>query len=224
MRRTLPNFVCEQTTERHRPYSTRRGDPDFRTDILLDTISATVTYEDGANHYDDIRVSDQAVSGEMFDIAGLTSMGEFGSDLLSLFLAENAASFRFREYTKTLEANAIVFDFYIPAAANHSWIYREKNASTRPGLEGSLWLDRNTNAVLRLDLGISDIDFHFDTQRASRTTVYRDVDFPQAGHFRLPVRSEATVCTRDQMCTRNTTEWKNCKRFTGKARIVDKIE
>ena len=224
MRRTLPNFVCEQTTQRHRAVSMRRGGERTSGDAVADVVTATVTFEDWKNRYDDIKIDGVPVDTDMFDLDGLSSMGEFASDLLSIFFAENAAAFRFRQKTKTLEGDALVFDFYVAAATNRSWMLREKNRSTHPGLQGALWLDASTNQVLRFDLEVSDIDIQFATDRASRTTIYDDVHFQDGGDFLLPVRSEASVCTRDQYCTRNTTEWKNCKRFTGKARIVEKIE
>lgn len=224
MRRTLPNFVCEQTTERHRAVSIRRGGAGTPGDAVSDVVTATVTFEDWTNRYDDIKVDGVPVETNIFDLEGLTSMGEFGSDLLSIFFAENAAVFRFRQRTKTLEGEALVFDFYVAAPTNHSWTLREKDLSTHPGLQGALWLDAMTRRVLRFDLEVSDIDMQFATDRASRTTLYSDVHFADGGDFLLPVRSEASVCTRDQYCTRNTTEWKNCKRFAGKARVVEKVE
>lgn len=225
MRRSLPNFICEQTTERHKPLRVGRrrieGTPD---DTIVDTITATVTFEDGVNHYSDIRVGDRPVPGDMFDIDGMTSMGEFGSDLLSIFLEENAAAFSWRERTKTLQGEALVFDFRVPAASNHAWVLKEKDANTHPRMEGALWVDAVTNRVLRLDLGAADIDWGFFTQRASRVTVFGEVHFPDSGDFLLPTISDATLCTWDDMCRRNTTQWKNCKRFLGKARIVSGIE
>ncbi len=157
----------------------------------------------------------------MFDLPGTATIGEFGSELLSIFLQENAAVFEFRGARKTLAGeDQDVFGFRIAATNNHSWTLREDRRSTRPELAGELWVSRETHQVVRLDIFVEKIDRAYAADHARVSTTFDDVQFPDGGVFLLPRRSETKVCTRSAICLHNVTEWTTCKRFAGKARII----
>src|SRR5258708_580108 len=98
MDRALPNFVCKQTTERYFPIdaSYRQSEERRPDDILADTVSATVTYEDGVDQYSDIEIGDKPAQQDAFFRTGPMTTGDFGSELLSVLLKENATIFSFR--------------------------------------------------------------------------------------------------------------------------------
>jgi hypothetical protein len=193
----------------------RRGD-----DIVADTILATVRYEGGISRYSDITVGEKLVQGEMLDIAGATSVGEFGSELLSIFLKESAAEFEFRGETKSLTEDDNVFGFRISTANNHFWMLRVGNVITRPGLEGQLWVSKGANKVSRLEILAPNIDKQSAADHVRIITSFSTVRIGNAGEFLLPQQSEAKLCLRNANCLHNVTEWTDCKRFAAKSRIV----
>ncbi len=224
---TLPNFVCEQTTQRYRPIdSDARGSEERQVDdAVADTIRATVTYEGGVSRYSNIMIGEKPVQGEMFDVPGTTSIGEFGSELLSIFLQENAATFESLKTTKSLSGeDNYVFGVRISGANNHSWILREDGLAARPSLEGELWVSKETSKVIRLNIFVADLDKAFAADHIRVSTDFADVPFADAGTFLLPKHSETKLCTRNSLCMHNVTDWANCKRFAGKARIIFGME
>ncbi len=223
MQHTLPNFVCNQETQRYVPIlvSVRHSEERRPDDIVADTVTAVATYEDGATRYTDIKVNDVPKSDGMTDLPGVTVFGEFGAQLVSLFLDENSVIFRFREEAKTPDGDVLVFEFEVPAGKNNSWVLREGEFSTQPPLEGTLWLSKKNHKILELNLATSSIDRSISADRVRVSTSFADVHFDGAGDFLLPSRSEAKMCSRDSLCTYNVTKWSGCKRFGAKTRILE---
>jgi len=222
MDRALPNFVCKQTTERYFPIdaSYRHSEERRPDDILADSVSATVTYEDGVDQYADIRIGDKPAQQEALILAGPITTGDFGSELFSILLEENATVFAFRGQENGPDGVEYVFDFRIPAATNHAFTYREDGSGTHPDLEGVLRVGKDANDVRRLEMLAKNIDPAFFADHVQFSTIFGKVQFGDAGEFLLPRQSESTVCTRRRLCKHNVTQWANCKKLSVKSRIV----
>jgi hypothetical protein len=225
MDRALPNFTCQQTTQRYVPISAiiRQSEERRVDDIVADTVSATVTYENRIDRYTDIKIGDRPAPQDAVNLAGLTT-GDFGSELVSIFLEETAAVFAFRGQENSQGVEEYVFDFRIPAGTNHAFTLREDGSETHPDLEGVLWVSKNTNEVRRLDIRAKNIDSVFSADHIQFSTLFGKVQFGDAGEFLLPSQSETTVCTRRRLCRHNVTQWANCRRLAVKTRIIFGIE
>jgi hypothetical protein len=226
MDRALPNFICKQTTQRYFPIdaSYRQSEDRRPDDLLADTVSATVTYEDGVDQYADIKIGDKPVQQDASVLTGPIASGDFGSELLSILLEENATVFAFRGQENGPNGIEYVFDFRIPAATNHAFTYREDGSGTHPDLEGVLQVSKETNDVRRLDILAKNIDPAFSADHVRFSTIFGKVKFGDAGEFLLPRKSESTVCTRRRLCRHNVTQWANCKRLGVKTRIILGVE
>jgi hypothetical protein len=68
MEKSLPNFVCEQTTQRYFPFSAiyRKSEERRPDDTVSDTVSATVIYENGADRYANVKIGDRPVEPSKF--------------------------------------------------------------------------------------------------------------------------------------------------------------
>jgi hypothetical protein len=222
MDRALPNFVCKQTTQRYFPIdaSYRQSEERRPDDILADTVSATVTYEDGVDQYSDVEIGDKPAQQDAFFRTGPITTGDFGSELLSVLLKENATTFSFRGQENGPDGVEYVFDFRIPAATNHAFTYREDGSETHPDLLGVLRVSKETNDVRRLEILAKNIDPAFSADHVQFSTIFGKVKFGDAGEFLLPRQSESTVCTRKRLCRHNVTQWVNCKRLSAKSRMI----
>src|SRR5215831_7967117 len=116
-----------------------------------DTISAEVAYVDGAESYSAITLNGRKTgTKDMEAFLGLTSMGEFGSDLIALLSPKQAQATEFRFHgTDTLsDRAAFVFDFRVHEGSNVTWAWHTRTVRlfhkgpkiyTWPGYAGSLW-------------------------------------------------------------------------------------
>lgn len=150
--------------------------------------------------------------------------GDFGSELLSIFAQENAATFSFSRMQDDHEGEEYVFDFHIPAGRNHAFTYREDGAETHPDLRGTLWVSKDTNEVRRLDVLATNIDKAFSADHVLFSIGFGKERFGEGGEFLLPMQSESTICTRRQLGRHNLTEWQNCRKLGVKTRIILGVE
>lgn len=222
MEKSLPNFVCEQTTQRYFPFSAtyRKSEERRPDDTVSDTVSATVIYENGADRYANIKLGDRLVERSLLDLFGPIASGDFGSELLSIFRAANGATFTLRGEVTRPSGGEYLFGFHIPAAMNHAFTLFENGSQTRPDLDGAIWIDKNTSEVHRLDLLAKNIDPAFSADHIRFSSFFSKVRFGDDREFRLPRQSEATICDRRRSCTHNVTQWNNCKRLSVKTRIT----
>jgi hypothetical protein len=222
MEKSLPNFVCEQTTQRYFPFSAiyRKSEARRPDDTVSNTVSATVIYENGADRYANVKIGDRPVEGNKLDLLGPITSGDFGSELLSIFRVENGVTFKLREQVTRPGGGEYVFDFRIPAAMNHAFTLIENGLQARPDLEGAIWVDRNTGSVRRLDLLAKNIGPGFSADHIRFSSFFGKVRFGDDSEFRLAQWSEATICDRGRLCTHNVTQWKNCKRLSVQTRIT----
>lgn len=230
--RLLPNFTCEQTTQRYLPVEPQvwRSEKGFvyedveqrhPDDLIADIVKATVTYEKGADRYTEVRIGARPAEQSVFNLIGPIAMGDFGSELLSIFREDNAVLFTFRERETDLNGdNNLVFDFRIPSRNNHLFTLREEPLATHPDLEGTLWVKTDTNEVSRLDLLVKNIDSNFSADHIRFSTTFEKVPFGDAGDFLLAKQSESVLCDRSHRCRHNVTSWTNCKRLAVKTKII----
>ena len=222
MDHALPNFTCDQTTQRYFPIGPGKRNPEQRRDddTIQSTVSATVTYENGIDQYGNVRVGNQPVQSQFVTLTGSITTGDFGSGLLSIFRQENAARFSFSSQTDASDGREYVFDFQIPATMNRAFTLYENGLSTHPEINGALWISAETHEVRRLEILATKIDSAFSSDHVRFNTELGKVQFGDAGDYLLPKESETTECTRRGLCTHNVTQWTNCKRLAAKSRII----
>jgi hypothetical protein len=222
MDHALPNFSCEQTTQRYFPIVPGDRNPEQRRadDTIQSTVSATVTYENGIDQYSKVTIGDQPAQSAFVGLNAPITTGDFGSGLLSIFRQENAATFSFRDESNGPDGNDYVFDFRIPATTNQAFTVYENGSSTHPDVSGALWISATSHQVRRLDILATKIDSAFSSDHIRFSRVFGKVQFGDAGDYFLPKQSEMIVCTRRGLCTHNVTQWAKCKRFAAKSRII----
>jgi hypothetical protein len=90
----------------------------------------------------------------------------------------------------------------------------------RPSYTGSIWIDRSTAAVRRIEMEAKNIpqDFPFDTIQWAV-----DYDYVNLGEakFLLPVHAENLGCQRGtSFCSKNTIDFRNYHRYAGESTIT----
>jgi hypothetical protein len=210
---SLPNYVCQQTTTRYQEESKQQGwQP-------LDVITAQVVYEDGKESYRDITVGGRKTSKSMLELGGTTSTGEFATTLRSLFYPGTQASFKLYETTRLGHGEAAIYDFKV-ALKNSDWQIRVGGQSLRPGYSGSVWIDKETAEVRRLEMQADNIPSDFPLDTIEWAVDYDKVPLGTSSFF-LPIHAENLGCERGTtICMKNAIDFRNYHKFTGESTIT----
>ncbi len=150
----LPNYVCEQLTTRYVEFSRSAGWE------AQDIVGAKVIYEDGHEGYKDITINGKKTSKSMLEIGGATSTGEFASVLRSLFAEGSGAQFKYYRSDNIGETAAAVYDFKVPLQLS-DWTITIGGQSLRPAYSGSVWIDKKTAQVRRIEMQADNIPKDF---------------------------------------------------------------
>jgi hypothetical protein len=211
----LPNFVCSQMTTRYVERSKSEGwQP-------VDVLTAKVVYEDGKEEYKEITVGGRRTNKSMLELGGSTSTGEFASILGGLMADPTRAEFKMYESTSVNGRPAAIYDFKVPLA-NSNWTINIGGQTLRPAYSGSVWIDKETAQVRRIEMQADNVpkDFPEDTIQSA-------VDYDQvmlgASNFLLPIHAENLACERGSpLCTKNTIDFRDYHKYSGESTITFK--
>ncbi len=204
---SLPNFFCQQVTTRYQSDHPKTGwDP-------VDIISADVAYENGEESYKNIKVGNKPVNKDMMDLGGASSTGEFESIQLALLQPGSGATFR-RTGTDTIHGRSTyVFKFEVPRE-RATWRIEAPSQLYYPAYSGSVWIDKETSRVLRIEQQARSMPLLFPFDTVESAVEYDFVRLSTPEQFLLPVNAEVLNCIRgSRMCSRNRIEFRNYRKF-----------
>ncbi len=208
---SLPNFVCAQQTTR---YVSEGKAKDWQA---VDVLAVDVVYEAGREKYEHLTINGKP-SKKPAEESGAWSTGEFGTVLADLFSPSTAAKFRYSRTEKIAGFEASVYKFDVERPHSHWKIYF-RSQWIMPAYRGSLWLDKKTARVLRIEMQATDVpkDFLADTTESAV-----DYELVSLGtqKFLLPVHAEVLTCMRGtSTCDKNVIEFRNYHKFSGESTI-----
>ncbi len=209
----LPNYVCEQLTTRYMEASRSAGWE------AQDLVGAKVVYEDGHETYKDITVDGRKTSKSMLEIGGATSTGEFASVLRSLLSEGSGAQFKYYRSDSIGETLAAVYDFKVPLQRS-DWTITIGGQSLRPAYSGSVWIDKKTAQVRRIEMQADNIPPDFPSDSVQSAVDY-DVVPLGTTQFLLPVHAENLSCQRGSpVCSKNAIDFRNYHKYSGESTIT----
>ncbi len=209
----LPNFVCEQLTTRYIEESRTAGWE------AQDVVGAKVVYEDGHENYKNISVNGHSTNKSMLEIGGATSTGEFASILQSLLLPGSGAQFNYFRSASIGQTSAAIYDFKVPLQRSN-WTITIGGQTLRPAYSGSIWVDRKTSEVRRIEMQADNIPKDFPSDSVQSTVDYDSVPLGTA-KFLLPVHAENLSCQRGSpICSKNAIDFRNYHKFSGESTIT----
>jgi len=207
---SLPNYLVRQYTTR---YWSDTAKVDWRP---LDVLSLTVVYENGKESYRQVRVNNKLVSKPLETLSGTVSRGEFGSTLADLLSTSTNADFRRRGTAQIGGRTAWRFDFKVELANSH-WTIHIGSQSIRPAYKGTIWVDRDTSRVLRIEMQAVNLPGDYPLDVTEWVVEYGSVKLGTR-EFLVPVKAEVLACWRGSaQCSRNATEFRNYQRFAGES-------
>ncbi len=202
-----------------------------------DTISAEVAYVHGTESYSGIMLNGRPTGGKKLDnFLGLTSEGEFGSDLIDLLSVKQAQAteFIFRGTGNLFDRPVVIFDFRVQKNHNFYWrwylrtvrlFHKGPKIENFPPYAGSLWIDPAKQEVLRLEIRAVDIDPKFPLKSMEETIDYGHAQAGDLSDLLVPLHSETLTCNRfAPVCNRNVLEFKDWRKFVVKSRVLAPVQ
>ncbi len=210
---TLPNYVVKRVTNR---YSTAPDSHRAYVWQALNVVTTDLVYEDGKEHYTNTMVNGKPT--EYVQQTGSWSEGEFANMLLAVFSYPTNADFTDQKDVIIRDRKAWRYEYSV-AQANSSWTLHADGKDVKPAYVGSVWIDKQTFRVLRLEMAARGLanDFPLDTAEAAVDYGFVTI----AGQdLLLPVDSDGLSCTRNTTeCTRERTEYTNYRKFDASSNI-----
>ncbi len=215
----LPNYLCLQVTRRF--YDPSGLSMDW---FKHDEIKTRVTYFDGVEDYETISVNDRTTNQAFQELGGATSTGEFGTILDSLFAITTAAEFSWARHSLLRGRNVYVFHLEVPVNRS-SWTLTSANGpqdkaiqSIRAGYKGLVYIDKETNRVLRIVMEAEGIPWSFPMQEAKSRLDFDFIDVSDSTYL-LPLKAQ-TFIRNERLLSRNEIEFRLYRKFTTESMIT----
>lgn len=210
--KTLPNFLCTQVTRR---YFDPSGIESWQ---MMDVITARLSYFEQKENYQLVLVNNQVTSQSYHSLGGATSTGEFGSMLREIFEPESHAHVEWQRWATLRGRRAYVFAYRVAQPDSRWRINYQREQEIIPGYRGLVYVDRDTEMVLRVTLEAEDIPPSFPVQEARTTLDYDYAQIAGRDHL-LPLR--AVVRMRSgKLLTKNEGEFRLYRKFTTEANVT----
>jgi hypothetical protein len=217
--RSLPNFICKEEMASR---------PEWPGGPPVVVTQADVVYQDGIEQRSNVRTDGKPITPETQPrFMTFQTHGEFGNELIDLFTLPDEVTFKYERRARLNGAEVLEFSFRLAREHNFFWGLGDGRSNVLPGFRGDIWLDAASGRLRRQTQRAMNLPLSFRMQSAERQTDYDEVDLGEVGTFLLPVRSSSQVCLRAALgttprrrCMTNTIEFRGCRKFAGKARIV----
>jgi VWFA-related protein len=214
---SLPNFMCDQMTDRYiyRIYPDGTGQWNHK-----DKFTEHLTYVDHEEdrsllkleHYGSTSIHDIANSHDTETIRGAISAGEFGFALSGLFRPSSKADFQWKETRVLGDGTVQVFDYRV--APEHSILNLRASSIdvVTIGYHGQVYIDTVTRMVRRITQVADNVPPKFPIQEA---LISVDYDFVVINNhdYMLPIGAQVILRKGRTELDRNEIEFRNFHRF-----------
>jgi hypothetical protein len=211
---TLPDYVCQEQMARF------QSETHVVSWQALDIVSAEVVYEKGRERYRNLAINGKLTKAQrMEDMPGAWSTGEFATVLVDVLSPATAAEFRYRKDSRSGGRSAAVYDFNVDHDHSH-WHIQIGSQSVLPAYKGTIWIDKETGRVLRIEMQAYHLPEEFPYDKIEAADDYEFVRIGE-GQFLLPVHAENLSCQRGtDICSHNVIDFRNYHKYSGEATII----
>jgi len=198
---------------------------------VYDRLTIAVSYRESAGEdYKLLSVNGMPPSEDQTygkKLGGTSSAGEYVTVLSELFKPESRAQFTAVDTDTLRGRSTIVYDYEVKKEFSRQALkWSEGDSSeleTIAGYRGRIWVDRETNRILRLEEISTDIDPGFPITAASETIDYDWVTINEQSHL-LPSHAVIALTSRGRgrtEQTRNDILFRGYRKFGAEVKIID---
>jgi hypothetical protein len=226
----MPDFIVRQQIARYVSYGkTKNWKPD-------DTLAVAVSYRQSeGEQYKLLTVNgvppatgvrEGSTYGDK--LSGATSTGEYVSRLVSLFAESSRTEFRALDTDLLRGRPTVVFEFDVQKQFSTQMLkWAQSNGSsgveTIVGSHGRIWIDREKNRVLRLDVNATEIDPGFPITASNNVIDYDWVSINDNPYL-LPTRSILEMSFHygnEAGQSRNDIRFRGYQKFGSELKIIE---
>jgi len=211
----LPDFLCTETAERFEDLG-GRGKWDKK-----DVLGVRLSYLDHAEDYHLMTVNGRPTTQSFQSMRGAWSEGEFGSLMLQVFDPNTHAQFRWDHWTHLRKRATQVYSYRIVNGNSHYKLVFGTGAvpdEVMVGEEGLVYLDGESNDIVRLTDRAMDIPIDFPVRQAVRVLDYATQDVG-GKQYVLPLHAEVRMGT-GYIHTKNEVTFSGFRKFQGESTIT----
>jgi len=216
--RGLPDYLCLQVTRRFVDPSGLEMDW-----LKYDEVKTRVSYVDQRENYELVSVNNKVTNQDYDDIGGAISTGEFGSILAEIFSPTTATEFRWARHALLRGRGVWVFSLRVTKSRSRLRLVYQKQQEIIAGYTGLVYIDKETERVIRIVTEAQDVPRDFPIQDARSRLDYDFIEIA-GGQYLLPLK--ARMFLRDgRFLSRNEVEFRLYRKFSAEASIsFDEID
>jgi hypothetical protein len=210
----LPDFLCNETVERFEDLGKGSWN---KKDIL----GVKLSYLDHAEDYHLITLNGHPTTQSFQSMRGAWSQGEFGSLMLGIFDLKSHTRFTWDHWTHLRKRATQVYSYRVQTTDSHyklSFGMGPIPDEVVVGEEGLVYLDGETNDIVRLTDRAADIPVDFPVRQAMRVLDYASQDVG-GKQYVLPLRAEVRMGT-GYIHTKNEVTFSGFRKFQGESTIT----
>jgi hypothetical protein len=228
--RAMPDFLVKQLIRRSRAYgSTNNWIPQDNLTIAVG-YRANVGEEYKVLAVNGIPLSQEASRTRDYskDVdAGATSSGvEYISAVAGVFGPESQATFNLVDTDTVRGRRSLVFEYEVKKANSQLTLRAGEIAPVTVGSRGRIWLDRETNRVLRFEQIATEVPYDYPIKAASSIIDYDWVTISEQKYM-LPTHSEIRMTQANKGVTvqsRNEIRFRDYQKFGAELKVIDEID
>lgn len=215
----LPNFMCEQVTDRSIKSNLRNQ---WRH---KDRLNELLTYVD---HQERRTVLESEQNGQKShtateDTSGAVSAGEFGGVLSGVFEPSSKAEFQWTGTGMLGDGTVQIFDYRVTRENSKFWLQQRTGDIINAGFHGQVFIDTATRSVRRITMVTDDVSKK-SSIHASSVSVDYDYAVINDHDYLMPIGAQVIVSHDMGETDKNEIEFRNFRRFGSTARIVGNSE
>ena len=210
----LPDFLCEETVTRYENTGPKGW-------VKVDAMGLRLSYEDHEEKAKLMTINGHMTMVPLSSVAGARTAGEFGGLMLQVLDARSNGKFRWDHWTLLRNRYTQVYSYRIDASdSQYNLVFGGlyNHVETTPAMEGFLYLDGETNDIMRIANQAADIQPDFPVRRAATRLDYAKQTVAGKEYI-LPLRSETRMDTAT-IHTRNFSEFSDYRKFAGNSTIT----
>jgi hypothetical protein len=227
-REAMPDFIVRQLIRRSVAYGTTNNW------IPLDNLTIAVSYRATAGEeYKVLTVNGMPLAkdtGETKDysdqVGGSTSAGEYVTGLASIFKPQSLTEFKPVDTDLLRGRRTLVYEFVVKLPNSELTLKADKQYEATVGSRGRVWIDRETNRVLRFEQIATEIPAGFPITAASSVIDYDWTTISEKSYL-LPSHADIFITTVNRgqtMQSRNEIRFRGYQKFGAELKVVDEID
>ncbi len=225
----MPDFIVRQIIRRTAAYGNTNNW------IPLDNLSIAVSYRANiGEEYKILTVNGLPLGQEVKEsrdyskhVGGASSSGvEYISALADIFRRDSKTVFKSVDTDLLQTRRTIVYEYEVKKPQSRLTLSADRTLVASAGSRGRVWIDRETNRVLRFEQIATEIDAGFPITAASSLIDYDWITIGERKYL-LPTRSEVLITSVNKqqvVQSRNEIRFRGYQKFGAELKLIEEID